>query len=111
MSDAIVSSQDVLRAVLQLRRQGVITSVQDLEQKEPNLAEFLLEETTTLHHLCRRLGGTAKQLRQVDQRIYALALVSVLSLQQAHARLWTDEVETSPSRLDIPALPQNEPPQ
>ena len=98
MTDQLVRSEDVLRAVMQLRRQKVINVMSQLESIEPDLAEYVIEETTAVHHDLSALGATARQVRQIHARVQSLVLVAVLSLRQAQARLW--QLEAPPAAAD-----------
>ncbi|MDB5358380.1 MAG: hypothetical protein JWN24_4833 [Phycisphaerales bacterium] len=89
-TDQVVSPQDVLRAVMQLRRQGTASVIKELESQEPDLAEFLLEETSAVHRQLLDLGGAPGRVRRVHRRVESLALVLVLALRQARLRLWQE---------------------
>ncbi|MDB5355007.1 MAG: hypothetical protein JWN24_1460 [Phycisphaerales bacterium] len=100
-TDQVVSPQDVLRALMQLRRQGAANVMKELEAQEPDLAEFLLEETSAVHRQLLELGGTPRRVRRIHRRVESLALVLVLALRQARLRLWQDpppEVQTESDR-------------
>jgi hypothetical protein len=86
----VVSPQDVLRALMQLRRQGAANVMKELEAQEPDLAEFLLEETSAVHRQLLDLGGAPRRVRRVHRRVESLALVLVLALRQARLRLWQE---------------------
>ena len=95
-SDAIVSAKDVLGAISELKRLGSQRVLQDLERREPELAEHLLEELTAIYHRLMDLGLSGKALRRVSRRVEALALVMVVSLQLAHRRLWEQQCSVEP---------------
>lgn len=97
MTDQIIKSEDVLRAVMQMRRQGAVKTMAHLESVEKDLAEYVLEETTAIHHDLSAMGGSAKQVRQLHVRVQSLVLVAVLTLRQAQSRLWQqDDQPVSP---------------
>ena len=89
-SDKLVTGEDVLQAIMKLRRHGYQRVVEDLERREPDLIEHLLEESTLIHHKLIALGALPKPTRQLHRRIESLMLVLVTALQSAHTRLWAD---------------------
>jgi hypothetical protein len=90
-SDQVVVAQDVLRAVMELRRLGNRRALEELEQREPDLSEFLLEELTAVHHDLLHIGAGPGRVRRLSGRVETLALVMVHALRHAHLRLWRDE--------------------
>lgn len=100
-SDQLVNAKDVLLALSQVRRRGPDPLLQELEQREPDLAEYLMEECTALHARISRLACKPRTLRRLSRRIENLALVLVISLQQAQLRLWRQETTGTPlTQLD-----------
>lgn len=99
--DQVVSPQDVLRAVMQLRRQGVDSVMKELEDTEPDLAEFLLEETSSVHRQLLELGAMPRRVARLHRRVLSLSLVLVLALRQARLRLW-HEPDPLPSSPPVP---------
>ena len=71
-SDQVVGARDVLAALMQVRRLGSGPELRELEQQEPDLTEFLLEETTAIHQQLLALGGNPKRSRRVWHRIQTL---------------------------------------
>jgi hypothetical protein len=91
-SDSTVTARDVLRAVADVRRRGSSrAALEDLEHREPDLAEFVLEELTALYHDVLASGANPRKTRRLFRRFQTLAAVIILSLREAHARLWVDE--------------------
>jgi hypothetical protein len=110
--DQVVCARDVLRAVSQVRRLGTNASIQQLEQTEPDLTEFLLEELSAVHQLVLALGGRPRLERRVVRRVESMALVLVTSLRAAQLRLWEDRVAgTALAHLDPthPDAPEADP--
>ena len=97
MTDQLVASEDVLRAVMQLRRQGINQVMSQLEATERDLAEYVIEETTGIHHDVSATGASARHVRRLHARVQSLVLVIVLSLRQAQARLWQQDDQLSPN--------------
>ena len=90
-SDAIVTSRDVLSAQMELRRVGHPRVMQQMEQLEPDLLEFGLEQLSGIHKQLLDLGARPRRVRRLMQSAEELALVLVMSLRAAHLRLWQDE--------------------
>src|SRR4051812_12827848 len=89
-SDQTVTARDVLRALADVRRRGTGPALAEFEQLEPDLAEFLIEEVTAIHHDVAAIGARARRVRALTERVETLAVVLVRSLRQAHLRLWED---------------------
>lgn len=101
MSDQIVSTRDVLRALLRVRREGASRLMNELEQREADLCEFVLEELTALHGLLVVAGVPPAQERRIFRRMESGALVLVLALQNASHRLCEQSIADTPlARLD-----------
>lgn len=71
-------------------------ALEDLEHREPDLAEFVLEELTALHDGLLAAGANSRKTRRLVRRCQALAAVIILALRESHARLWADEPEDEP---------------
>jgi hypothetical protein len=103
--DQVVCARDVLRAASQVRRLRTDVSIQQLEQTEPDLTEFLLEELSAVHQLVLALGGRPRLERRVVRRVEYMALVLVTSLRAAQLRLWEDQFANTPIADLDPAHP------
>ncbi len=90
-SDQVVSAQDVLQALMQIRRVGTSAATEELEKQEPDLTEFLLEELSSIHHQILKLAVKASRERRLVRRIETLSLVLVTSLRNARLRLWKED--------------------
>jgi hypothetical protein len=108
-SDAIVTTADVLRAVMELRRRGHDEVLRELEAREPDLAEHLMEELGSIHRLLLETGATPKRVRRLSRRVEALALVMVAGLRHAHRRLWDEDAAGTPL-AQIDPTPEEDPP-
>lgn len=107
-SDAAVRARHVLAATRRVKHLGNDELLRQLEQREPELAEHVLEELTVIHGRIVGLGGPLRKSRRVYQQVVALLLVSLESLSVAHAELWSDE---SPASSDpAPGFPGDTPP-
>src|SRR4051794_3969828 len=102
-SDQVVTAKDVLDALLRVQRRGPDPLVRELEQCEPDLCEYLLEQTTALHHAVAGLGAKPARTRRISRRIEQTALVLVFALRNAHLRLWQEQHQDTPlAKLDEP---------
>ena len=107
-SDQAVTAKDVLDALLRVQRTGPDPLLQELEQCEPDLSEYLMEQTTALHHAIVDLGAKPARTRRISCQIEQTALVLVFALRNAHLRLWQEqhadtpleELEKPPGELD-----------
>jgi hypothetical protein len=88
--DRQVTSRHVLRSLLRLKRQGRQRALEELEQVEPDLAEFLMEEVSLVHRKLLELAGPPRRTRWLARRVESMALVLVASLRQAHYEMWKD---------------------
>jgi hypothetical protein len=81
-SDQLVTASHVLRSFLELQRRRSRRVLSELETLEPDLAEYVIENLTQLHHHLARHGLSHRELR----RVYALAestlLVSLMALRR-----------------------------
>ena len=78
-----VTARHVLHALSEIRQRGQWPLFQELESLEPELAEFVLEEISAIHHTLLSTGACPKAVRRFQRRVQSLALVSVLALRQA----------------------------
>lgn len=101
-SDQTVTAKDVLAAVMELRRRAGEIVLHQLEQEEPDLTEFVLEELSAVHQELARTGATAKQLRRTTRRVEAMVVTAVLALRHAHLRLWQAEAGDIPPGVTNP---------
>jgi hypothetical protein len=98
-TDQLVLAQDVLNAILEIRRVGVKRLVEEMEACEPDLCEFFLEEWTNIHSELSQQRFRARRLKELGERIQIFALTLVRSLRAAQLRLWEDtgEIHTPPA--------------
>ena len=78
----MIDARTILRAIQQVRRQGIARTIQALEQQETELANFLMEEFSDIYRKVLDLGGPAKPSQAVEQQIQAMALVIVQAMQR-----------------------------
>lgn len=105
-TDQVITAKDIMDAVIRIRRIGVEKSLQELEQREPDLAEIVLEELSAVHRRLQDAGMPARRTRRLMRRIESLVLVAIAAMRQGHLRLWeepadagaaTDAAESGPA--------------
>ena len=79
-----VSARDVLAATYECQRLGHRRVIEDLEQREPDLTEHLLEQITQFHHELLNAGLDARKTRKLYRSVEALTLVCIRALEIAH---------------------------
>ncbi len=101
-SDRIVTARHVLHAAMELERRGSDAVIKELEALEPDLVEYVLEQTCQIHHRLLRFGLSGQQARRIYRRAESITVVCVLALRQAHHDLWRDGGTSTPPRSDPP---------
>jgi hypothetical protein len=95
---------------MDVRRRGTRAVAEELEQREPDLAEFLLEEVTAVHRLAAAAGVRPRLERRLTRRAEAMGLVLVTALRHAQLRLWREQADGTPlARLDAELAGPGEP--
>src|SRR5687768_7482308 len=92
-SDAVVTPRDVLGSLMELRRVGRTLVLRELEQLEPDLLEYALEQLSAVNRRLLDSGMRPGDVRRLTRDTEELALVLITSLRSAHLRLWRDEHE------------------
>ncbi len=103
-SDQQVSARAVLDAVMELRRKGVTRVIEHLEQIEPDLTNYLLEDLTRIHQHLMALGASSRHTQRVYREVQSLALVSITALRKGHFELWRQDVGERIEQLDPTGL-------
>ncbi|MGB1125728.1 MAG: hypothetical protein ACPG4Q_11020 [Phycisphaeraceae bacterium] len=80
-----VSARDVLLAIHEYLRLGHTRVIENLEQREPDLAEHLMEGLSQIHRDLLNAGLDARHTRKLYRSVEALALVCVRALETAHS--------------------------
>jgi hypothetical protein len=93
VSDGMVRPRIILDCVLQLQRSGTTPAMLRLEQTEPDLAEYLLESLSSIHHDLHRLHGPPSKTRRLYRQISVMTLVCIEALRQSHYELWQQQTE------------------
>jgi hypothetical protein len=97
--DRTVRAADVLGAEMELLRAGSALALQRLEEKEPDLAEYVLENLSLIHSQLMELGGPLKKTRRAYKQVEKLLLVSLTSQHKGLRRLWEGQE-------DLPETPE-----
>ena len=106
-SDRLVTPQHVLQAVMEYERRGGTKLLSELEKLEPDLSEYLLEESSRLYHDLMHMGLSGREARKAHRCAKKTALVCILALRNAHRELWdkdSEEPDPDPAN-DTPAPP------
>ena len=103
--DSLVTAADVLAAVREVRRLGNTSAMEQLEQREPELAGLLLDEASDFHRKLGLLHLPYDAQRRLTRQIERLGLTLVLAMDTAHQRLWQTQANGTPlgDLLDPPA--------
>lgn len=76
-SNTRISARKVLLATQELQRYGHRRQIERMEQSQPHLAEFLLEELSQLHRALLNAGLDARTTRKLYRRAQALTLTCI----------------------------------
>jgi hypothetical protein len=95
-SDRLVTSQHVLKAVMEYDRRGATAVLSELETLEPDLVEYLLETLSRIFHGLSRTTLSDKQARAVYRQARKTAVVCIMALRQAHHDLWDKDGDEPP---------------
>jgi hypothetical protein len=90
-TDQLVTSQHILKAVMELDRRGSTKVLSELETLEPDLIEHLLENFTRLFHRLTDHGLSGTDARKVYHRAEKTTLVCIMALRQAYRGLLDDQ--------------------
>src|SRR4051794_35079978 len=101
-SDRLVTSQHVLKAVLELQRRGSQKMIPELEALEPDLVEYMIESLCQLHHKLMGAGLSGVQSRKLYRQAETIVLVSVTALRNAHRDLWQDSFVVPATKPSAP---------
>ena len=100
-SDQLVDAKSILEAISELKRRGINPVMEELEATEKELASFVIEELSLIHHTLMQSGARAKLVRRLYRQAQSAVLVSILALRKAQHRLWQDAAEGTPlGRID-----------
>ncbi|HZZ42847.1 MAG TPA: hypothetical protein VFE58_07905 [Tepidisphaeraceae bacterium] len=102
-SDHLVGAKLILRAQLEVERRGVEGILSELEQVEPDLAEFAIERMCDLHRRLLNLRSRPKATQRIHRQMQALVLTSILALRKGHYELWQNQEGEEGSAEDPPA--------
>lgn len=88
MPPILVAKDDVLAAVLRLRRLGNTAGLERLERRQPELAELLLDTAADLHRRLSRARLPPVAVRRLTRRVEDLGVTLVDAVLIAQMRHW-----------------------
>ena len=90
--DQVVTPRHLLDAQLQFDRSSNGRFLKDLEHREPELANYLMESLSQFYSRLTALGGPARRTQQVYQRIESCILICLCAQRSAHRELWDTDL-------------------
>lgn len=82
--EQFVSARDVLAATRECQRLGHLRVLESLEQREPDLAEHLMEGLGQLHRHLLNAGLDARKTRALYRSMEVLVYVAVRAIELSH---------------------------
>lgn len=113
-SDQLVTARHVLRSVSELQRRHSRRILLELERLEPDLAEYVIENLSQLHHKLARHDLSRDEVMHVFRHAESTLLVSLLALRQGYRELLGHDglaeynlptPDDEPPTVDPPPLP------
>ena len=95
--DQVVTPRHLLEAQMLLERAGHGRFLRDLESREPEMANYLMENCSQLHGQLMALGGPARRTQRLYLQMEALLLVCLRAQRDAHRELWDDQDPPGPA--------------
>jgi hypothetical protein len=95
-SDQVITAKIILDSLMDIQHRGLDRALEDLEQTEPDLLAYLLENLTTIHHKILAAGVRAKAALRIHRQTELLAMVCITAVGKAHRRLWEGAVPEHP---------------
>ncbi len=92
-SDGIVQARTVLDCVLRLQRQGTLHAMQQLEETEPDLANYLFETLSAFHHSLSKLPIPPPRVRRIYRQVEVMTFACIEALRQSHYELWQQQMD------------------
>jgi hypothetical protein len=77
-----ITAKAILAALAEIKRRGHWPLFQQLEHREPDLAEHVLEELSLIHQTLIASGASAKITRRLQRQVQCLVLVTVMAVRQ-----------------------------
>ena len=86
-SDRLVTPRHVLRSVAELRRRRPRRVLSELERLEPDLAEYVIENLSQLHHDLAGRGLSRAAVTRVYRHAESTLLVGLMAQRAAYREL------------------------
>ncbi|MEX2389771.1 MAG: hypothetical protein WD534_17975 [Phycisphaeraceae bacterium] len=77
-----VDARDVLWALQELQRRGTRYLIDELDESEPDLTDYLTEALSLIDRDILGLGGPARASRRTYRRVEELTLVCILAMRR-----------------------------
>lgn len=101
LSDGMIHPQIVIDCVHRLQNCGIQPAIRNLEQAEPELANYLFETLSAIHQDLGHLRGPRGKTRRLYRQIELLTVACIESLRQSHYELWREQMMDAGDRLDL----------
>lgn len=72
-----VSARAVLKAILSVKRRGSELAMRMIERRDPEVADYMLEEFTRIHRKLLELGAEPRLTIRLQKQIEMMAMVVV----------------------------------
>jgi len=89
-SDQLITAKQILQATQELQRRHSPNVLSELEKLEPDLAEYVIENLTQLHHQLIQQGLSGRQARRIYRFAESTLLVSLMALRMGYRELLGD---------------------
>lgn len=97
-----LTAASILAAQAQVQRQGRTRSLQQLEEAQPELAEYLMENLARIHQQLMALGGPVRPSQELHRQIESLLLIVIQAHPKSCPPLPSPSPSLPPSTLFVP---------
>lgn len=95
-SDGIVTARLILRVASRIQRDRGRQAMQQLDDQEPELSEYVLEQLSDLHHRLWAMGLSERRAQALYRRLETLVLTAVTAQRLACGDLLEGLTEQTP---------------
>ena len=89
-TDATVTPQDVLGAMLHIRKEGMSKIAAGILQREPALGDLITGRWQKVQDILHDLGLSEEQARPILIEMSRLMVESVTAMERSYQRMWAD---------------------
>lgn len=100
-----VHTRTVLVALMEVRRRGSAEMLKQLEKTEPDLAEYLMESLSDIHHAVLGLGVPPRRARRIYGQVETLVLTCTTAMQSNGDEAASLDETATPAHPDPAASP------